>query len=191
MDETAKNSGRLADCGIQHAPLRHPHSEGPSDFAGQTGRKKYRNSATHWTFTPFSLDLKKLSDKTVWIDCDVLQADGGTRTASITGAWLATRIAVDGLMKSGKLEEDPILDHLAAISVGIYNERCVLDLDYPEDRDASVDANIVMTGSGTFVEVQSSGEEATYTRSELEQLLVLAEKGIMQLIDKQKQVISG
>ena len=114
------------------------------------------------------------------------------RTASITGAWLATRIAaVDGLMKSGKLEEDPILDHLAAISVGIYNERCVLDLDYPEDRDASVDANIVMTGSGTFVEVQSSGEEATYTRSELEQLLVLAEKGIMELIDKQKQVISG
>ena len=104
---------------------------------------------------------------------------------------MATRIAVDGLMKSGKLEEDPILDHLAAISVGIYNERCVLDLDYPEDRDASVDANIVMTGSGTFVEVQSSGEEATYTRSELEQLLVLAEKGIMQLIDKQKQVISG
>ena len=137
------------------------------------------------------LDLKKLSDKTVWIDCDVLQADGWTRTASITGAWLATRIAVDGLMKSGKLEEDPILDHLAAISVGIYNERCVLDLDYPEDRDASVDANIVMTGSGTFVEVQSSGEEATYTRSELEQLLVLAEKGIMELIDKQKQVISG
>ena len=137
------------------------------------------------------VDLKKLTDKTLWIDCDVLQADGGTRTASITGAWLATRIAVDGLLKSGSLKEDPIIDHLAAMSVGIYNERCVLDLDYPEDRDASVDANVVMTGSGTFVEVQSSGEEATYTRSQLDQLLGLAEKGIMKLIDKQKQLLSG
>ena len=137
------------------------------------------------------VDLKKLTDKTLWVDCDVLQADGGTRTASITGAWLATRIAVDGLLKSGSLREDPIIDHLAAMSVGIYNERCVLDLDYPEDRDASVDANVVMTGSGTFVEVQSSGEEATYTRSQLDQLLGLAEKGIMKLIDKQKQLLSG
>jgi len=137
------------------------------------------------------VDLKKLTDKTLWIDCDVLQADGGTRTASITGAWLATRIAVDGLLKSGSLKEDPIIDHLAAMSVGIYNERCVLDLDYPEDRDASVYANVVMTGSGTIVEVQSSGEEATYTRSQLDQLLGLAEKGIMKLIDKQKQLLSG
>ena len=94
-------------------------------------------------------------------------------------------------MKSDSLKEDPIIDHLAAMSVGIYNERCVLDLDYSEDRDASVDANVVMTGSGTFVEVQSSGEEATYTRSQLDQLLGLAEKGIMKLIDKQKQLLSG
>ncbi|MEK9773271.1 MAG: ribonuclease PH [Opitutae bacterium] len=136
------------------------------------------------------LDLKKLTDKTLWIDCDVLQADGGTRTASITGAWLATRIAVNGLLKSGKLAEDPIRDHLAAISVGIYKDKCVLDLDYPEDRDASVDANVVMTGSGEFVEVQSSGEEATYSRAQLDELLGLAEKGIGELIDLQKSKLS-
>ena len=136
------------------------------------------------------LDLKKLTDKTLWIDCDVLQADGGTRTASITGAWLATRIAVDGLLDSGKLEEDPIRDHLAAISVGIYKDKCVLDLDYPEDRDASVDANVVMTGSGEFVEVQSSGEEATYSRAQLDELLGLAEKGIGELIELQKRKLT-
>jgi ribonuclease PH len=136
------------------------------------------------------LDLKKLTDKTLWIDCDVLQADGGTRTASITGAWLATRIAVDELLDSGKLEEDPIRDHLAAISVGIYKDKCVLDLDYPEDRDASVDANVVMTGSGEFVEVQSSGEEATYSRAQLDELLSLAEKGIGELIELQKRKLT-
>ena len=136
------------------------------------------------------LDLKKLPDKTLWIDCDVLRADGGTRTASITGAWLATRIAVNSLLETGKLAEDPILDHLAAISTGVYNDRCVLDLDYPEDRDASVDANVVMTGSGEFVEVQSSGEEATYSRSQLDELLGLAEKGIGELVDLQKAQLS-
>ena len=135
------------------------------------------------------LDLKKMPDKTLWIDCDVLRADGGTRTASITGAWLATRIAISQLLSRGKLKEDPIVDHLAAISVGIYNGHCVLDLDYPEDRDATVDANVVMTGSGQFVEIQSAGEEATYSRSELDELLNLAEKGINELVEIQKQEI--
>jgi ribonuclease PH len=97
---------------------------------------------------------------------------------------------VDGLLSSGKLEEDPIRDHLAAISVGIYKDKCVLDLDYPEDRDASVDANVVITGSGEFVEVQSSGEEATYSRSQLDELLGLAEKGIGELIQAQKAKLS-
>ena len=135
------------------------------------------------------LDLKKLPEKTLWIDCDVLRADGGTRTASITGAWLAARFAVNKLLACGSLKQDPILDHLAAISVGVYKDRCILDLDYPEDRDASVDANVVMTGSGHFVEVQSSGEEATYTRSQLDELLVLAEQGIGQLVEMQKDEI--
>mgnify|MGYP002819394028 CR=1 FL=1 len=132
------------------------------------------------------LDLKKLPEKTLRIDCDVLQADGGTRTASITGAWLAARIAVNKLLDKGKLDEDPILDHLAAVSAGVYQDHCILDLDYPEDRDASVDANVVMTGAGHFVEVQSSGEEATYTRPQLDELLDLAQKGIFELVEKQK-----
>ena len=132
------------------------------------------------------LDLKKMKDKTLWIDCDVLQADGGTRTASITGAWLASRIAINRLLERGKLENDPILDHLAAISVGIYKEQCVLDLDYPEDRDASVDANIVMTGSGAFVEIQISGEEATFSNEQMGQMMELAQKGIIELVDLQK-----
>jgi ribonuclease PH len=132
------------------------------------------------------LNLKKLHEKTLWIDCDVLRADGGTRTASITGAWLATRIAINGLLERGKIEEDPILDHLAAISVGVYNERCLLDLDYPEDRDATVDANVVMTGSGQYVEIQSSGEEATFSRPQMNDLLDLAEKGIGELVELQK-----
>lgn len=135
------------------------------------------------------LDLKKLPGKTLWIDCDVLRADGGTRTASITGAWLATRIAINGLLESGALKEDPILDYLGAISVGVYNNQPILDLDYPEDRDASVDANVVMTGAGEFVEIQSSGEEATFSRSQLDELLKLSEKGIKELIQKQKDHI--
>ena len=126
------------------------------------------------------LDLGNLPGKTLWIDCDVLRADGGTRTASITGAWLATRLAI---------KEDPILDHLGAISVGVYRDHCLLDLDYPEDRDASVDANVVMTGSGTYVEVQSSGEEATYTKAQLDELLALAEKGISELVVAQKEAL--
>ena len=100
---------------------------------------------------------------------------------------MATRIAINGLLERGKLEKDPIVDHLAAISVGIYKNKCILDLDYPEDRDASVDANVVMTGSGQFVEVQSSGEEATYSRSQLDELLALSEKGIQELVELQKQ----
>ena len=132
------------------------------------------------------LDLKKLHEKTLWIDCDVLRADGGTRTASITGAWLATKIAITGLLEQGKIDEDPILDHLAAISVGVYNDHCLLDLDYPEDRDATVDANVVMTGSGKYVEVQSSGEEATFSRPQMNELLDLAEKGIGELVALQK-----
>jgi len=131
------------------------------------------------------IDLKKLTDKTIWIDCDVLQADGGTRTASITGSWLAMRIAVNKLLEEEKIKEDPIIDNLAAISAGVYENNCILDLDYPEDRDATVDANVVMTGKGKFVEVQSSGEEATYNREEFDQLLSLSEKGIKELIEKQ------
>ena len=137
------------------------------------------------------LDLKKLPGKTLWIDCDVLQADGGTRTASITGAFVAAQIAVRKLIANKELEESPFNDSVAAISVGVYQDQPILDLNYPEDRDASVDANIVMTGSGRFVEVQASGEEATYGREELDALVALANKGITELNELQKEAIES
>ncbi|MEM8866632.1 MAG: ribonuclease PH [Verrucomicrobiota bacterium] len=134
-------------------------------------------------------DLKKLIGKTIWIDCDVLQADGGTRTASITGAYVAAQIAVQKLLAAGKLKENPFQDAVAAVSVGVFADTPVLDLNYLEDKDASVDANIVMTGTGKFVEVQSSGEEATFSRQELDSLLELGGKGIAEICQLQEAAI--
>src|SRR5437764_12381098 len=108
------------------------------------------------------IDLHKLGQNTLWLDCDVLQADGGTRTAAITGAYLATRLAVQKLLDEKKLAENPISDSVAAVSVGVFNQAELLDLAYLEDKDAQVDFNIVMTGRGQFVEVQGAGEEATF-----------------------------
>ncbi|MGJ3244060.1 MAG: ribonuclease PH [Opitutales bacterium] len=136
-------------------------------------------------------DLKKLTGKTIWIDCDVLQADGGTRTAAITGAYVAARLAVRRLLAENSLKEDPFRDSVAAISVGIYQDTPVLDLNYPEDRDATVDLNLVMTGGGAFVEVQGSGEEATFSGEELNALLDLGRQGISQLTAIQDRVLAG
>ena len=135
------------------------------------------------------VDLKKLPGVTIWLDCDVLQADGGTRTASITGAYVALRLAVNKLLEDEVIKEDPILDSLAAVSAGILNEQALLDLDYVEDRDAQVDANVVMTGSGRFVEVQSTGEEATYSADQLQQILSLCTKGIQELTAHQQNAL--
>lgn len=136
------------------------------------------------------VDLEKLGERTIWIDCDVIQADGGTRTASITGAFLAMAIAVGKLVKAGTIKTNPITDFLAAISVGIDKEQGILlDLNYEEDSSAEVDMNVIMTGSGCFVELQGTGEEATFSREDLNGLLGLAEKGIQELIDKQKEVL--
>jgi ribonuclease PH len=131
------------------------------------------------------VDLKKLGQNTLWIDCDVLQADGGTRTAAITGAWLAARIAVQRLLDEKRLPENPLSDSVAAVSVGVCEGRELLDLEYIEDKDAEVDFNIVMTGQGQFVEVQGSGEETTYSRDQLDGVLVLAEKGLRELASLQ------
>ena len=136
-------------------------------------------------------DLKKLSEKTLWIDCDVLQADGGTRTASITGAYIAAQIAIRKLVIAGELEENPFNDSVAAVSVGVFENTPILDLNYVEDKDASVDANIVMTGSGKFIEVQSSGEEATFAREELDVLLDLGAKGIRSITQLQHEAIDS
>ena len=128
-----------------------------------------------------ALDLTTLGPRTITLDCDILEADGGTRTASVTAGFIATALA---LSKVGALAA--LRHHVAAVSVGFVGQDVLVDLDYPEDRDASVDANVVMTGSGHFVEVQSSGEEATYTRAQLDELLALAEKGIAELVDLQQ-----
>jgi ribonuclease PH len=130
-------------------------------------------------------DLKKLGERTLHLDCDVLQADGGTRTAAITGSFVAARDAVNELLTKGALKEDPILDNIAAISVGIYQGVPVADLDYDEDSSCDTDMNIVMTGKGGIVEVQGTAEGATFNRTELNQLLDLAEQAIATLVIKQ------
>jgi ribonuclease PH len=127
------------------------------------------------------LDLQKLGEHTLWIDCDVLQADGGTRTASITGAYIAARLAIQKLLDAKKISENPLTDSVAAVSVGLFKGEALLDLNYIEDKDAEVDANVVMTGRGQFVEVQSSGEESTFSHEQLQQLLGLAQKGLTEL----------
>ncbi|MDI9234296.1 ribonuclease PH [Limnohabitans lacus] len=132
-------------------------------------------------------DLKKLGERTIHLDCDVLQADGGTRTASITGAFVAAQDAVNWLMATGKLSESPIIDRVAAISVGLKNGTALLDLDYPEDSACDTDMNVVMTGAGNFVEVQGTAEGVAFTRVEMDRMLALAEKGIAQLVQLQKQ----
>jgi ribonuclease PH len=126
-------------------------------------------------------NLETLGERTIHLDCDVLQADGGTRTASITGAYVAARDAVNQLLTSGVLTKDPIIDSVAAISVGIYQGIPVLDLDYPEDSSCDTDMNVVMTGKGGMIEVQGTAEGATFSRAELTALLDLAEQGIHDL----------
>ena len=135
------------------------------------------------------IDLKELGERTLWIDCDVIQADGGTRTAAITGSFLAVVDALYGLKQRGALKTFPVKDFLAATSVGIVGDQLLLDLQYTEDSQASVDMNVVMTGSGRLVEVQATGEEATFSRRQLDELIDLAELGILQLIELQKQAL--
>ncbi len=132
-------------------------------------------------------DLIALGPRTIWIDCDVIQADGGTRTASITGSYIALVDAVNHLVKSGKISRSPIIDHVAATSVGIINGTRMLDLSYEEDVVAEVDMNIVITGSGKFIEVQGTAERKPFSQEELNELILLAQSGIKKLIDMQKQ----
>jgi ribonuclease PH len=134
-------------------------------------------------------DLRKLGERTIHLDCDVLQADGGTRTASITGAYVAACDAVQGLIAAGKLAESPIKDAVAAISVGIVQGFPLLDLEYTEDSACDTDMNVVMTGAGHFVEVQGTAEGAAFTRVEMDALLALADKGIRELIGLQQQAL--
>jgi len=136
------------------------------------------------------VDLKKLGERQITLDCDVLQADGGTRCASITGAFVALHDAVGGLLKSGAITETPILDFVAAVSVGIGSNGPILDLDYEEDSSGETDMNVVMTGSGTFVEIQGTAEGAPFSRVDMDALILLAENGIRELIVAQKQALA-
>ena len=136
------------------------------------------------------INLQKLGQNTLWLDCDVLQADGGTRTAAITGAYLAARLAVQKLLDARRLPENPITDSVAAVSAGIFGGQPLLDLNYIEDKGAAVDANIVMTGRGQFVEVQSAGEEATFTQDQLTALLALAQSGLKELASLQSAFLA-
>lgn len=136
------------------------------------------------------VDRVALGERQISIDCDVIQADGGTRCASITGAWVALRLAVNKLMKTGDVISDPLVDHVAAVSCGIYAGQPVLDLDYAEDSEAGTDANFVMTGSGGLIEVQGSAEGAPFSRDALNALMDLAEKGVADLVIAQKAATS-
>ena len=132
------------------------------------------------------VDRLALGERQITIDCDVIQADGGTRCASITGGWLALRLAIDKLLDSGTISADPLISPVAAVSCGIYAGQPVLDLDYLEDSEAGVDGNFIMLESGNMIETQISAEGATYTRDELNSLINLAEKGASELFDIQK-----
>lgn len=137
-------------------------------------------------------DLEALGERTIWVDCDVIQADGGTRTASITGAFVAMAIAAEKVAEKHQLKKFPITDYLAATSVGVLEEGAlVLDLNYVEDSAAAVDMNVVMTGAGAFVELQGTGEEATFTKEEMNGLVTLAEEGIQQLFIHQKEALGA
>ncbi|MDF2961166.1 MAG: ribonuclease [Paenibacillus sp.] len=135
------------------------------------------------------VSLEALGERSITLDCDVIQADGGTRTTSITGAFVAMAFAIDTLVKEKKLAKYPITDFLGSISVGVINEMPCLDLNYEEDSKAKVDMNVVMTGNGKFVEVQGTGEDAPFSRSELDQLLALAETGIQAMIREQEAAL--
>lgn len=135
------------------------------------------------------VDRAALGERQIVIDCDVLQADGGTRCASITGGWVALRLAVDRLLKTGALSSDPLLDHIAAVSCGIYAGQPVLDLDYAEDSNAGTDGNFVVTGKGRLVEVQMSAEGSSFSQAEMLELLDLARLGTTALVDAQKRAL--
>lgn len=136
------------------------------------------------------VDRVALGERQITVDCDVIQADGGTRCASITGGWVALRLAVNKLLKSGAITSDPLISNVAAVSCGIYAGQPVLDLDYPEDSEAGVDGNFIMLANGQLIETQMSAEGATYSRAQMNELLDLAEKGVSELVSAQNAAVA-
>lgn len=138
-----------------------------------------------------AIDLKRLGEHSILIDCDVIQADGGTRTASITGAYVALADAVSYMLEKGLLKESPIIHQIASVSVGMYNGMAVLDLDYPEDSNAETDMNVIMNEDSNFIEVQGTAEGAPFSADEMSSMLALAQKGISELISHQKSALAN
>ena len=181
-----KNSG-LGWVTAEYGMLpRATHSRGRREAkAGQSGRTQEIQRLIGRALRA-CVDRSALGERQIVVDCDVLQADGGTRCASITGGWVALRLAANVLLKSGKVTTDPVKDHVAAVSCGIYGGQPILDLDYPEDSEASVDGNFVMTSGGRLVEVQTSAEGETFSRDEMSALLDLAGLGTRALVAAQR-----
>jgi len=166
----------------------HTRSDREAARGKQTGRtQEIQRLIGRAMRSVFNLEI--LGERTIHLDCDVLQADGGTRTAAITGAYVAARDAVNHLLRADILKQDPIIDSVAAISVGIYQGQPVLDLDYPEDSSCDTDMNVVMTGKGGMIEIQGTAEGAAFSRTELIELLDLAEQGIQELSKLQTQAL--
>jgi ribonuclease PH len=136
------------------------------------------------------VDRAALGERQITVDCDVIEADGGTRCAAVTGGWVALRLAVNRLMKIGAIQSDPLTDHVAAVSCGIYAGQPVLDLDYAEDSEAGVDGNFILTGAGRLIEVQMAAEGSTFSRDEMTELMELAESGIAQLVRAQQEAVA-
>ncbi len=170
---------------------RATHTRGDREsIKGRVGGRTHEISRLIGRSLRAVIDYKALGENTIVLDCDVLQADGGTRCASITGAWVALWDACQSLVAAGKLSENPLKEHVAAISVGIYKGTPVLDLDYPEDSDCDTDMNVIMTGSGGLVEVQGTAEGEPFSRQQMNVLLDLAEAGIRQLIHAQETALA-
>ena len=171
---------------------RATHTRGRREAAGgkQSGRTQEIQRLIGRSLRAVT-DLKLLGERQVTLDCDVVQADGGTRTAAITGAWVALRLATRYLVEEEVLKADPILDQVAAVSCGVFADTPVLDLDYEEDSNAEADSNFVLTGKGDIVEIQATGEKRGFTRGEFEALYGLAEKGIAELFAIQRAAVGG
>jgi len=137
------------------------------------------------------VDMAKLGERTIWLDCDVIQADGGTRCASITGSFISLILAMEKIRKNGVIKEIPVCDHVAAVSVGIFDGKPILDLDYEEDSGSEVDMNIVMTASGKFIEIQGTAEKEPFGKEDLDSLIVLAKKGIGELVGIENKALKG
>ena len=168
---------------------RATHTRGRRERQGASGRTQEIQRLIGRSLRA-GVDRGALGERQITVDCDVIQADGGTRCAAITGGWVALRLAASRLMAAGNVTSDPITDHVAAVSCGIYGGQAVVDLDYPEDSEAGVDGNFVLTGSGQLIEVQMSAEGGTFGRDQLGALLDLAGAGAARLVEAQRAAVA-